>query len=135
MDLPLWLLILALLPLGGLAYTAWLIVGAVLAHRTVRLSDPVAGELTVVAVSSPSSGPGRVSFVLDGVVRGAGFAPTAVKREGRIDRGRWPWPGTVLDVEVERGDPARFNINWPAAGVDGAEAARRLAEEMRRGEA
>lgn len=84
----------------------------------------------------------RVSSVDDvllnttAVVQGDGVPPTSVSHTGLAPTTKWPRPGSVLPIIVDRADPAVFRIEWkkvPTAQVAAAAEADRLAAAMRTG--
>jgi hypothetical protein len=46
------------------------------------------------------------------VVQAEGVQPTAVAYRGLVHRDRWPMPGMVLPVTVDRADPQHVDIEW-----------------------
>jgi hypothetical protein len=63
------------------------------------------------------------------VVEADGVPATAVTYKGLAHRNRWPHPGMVLAVTVDRSDPHRFSIDWDAL-PSSRDAARVRAEQL-----
>ncbi len=76
-----------------------------------RMRDPVEGTAQVVAASaahSGTSGTGRFHLV----VEAPGVPPTAVEHKQMSPTDRWPYPGMVIPVLVDRADPQRVKIRF-----------------------
>ncbi|MBW7968783.1 hypothetical protein HYH08_05010 [Bradyrhizobium sp. BR 10289] len=59
------------------------------------------------------------------------LAATAVQHSGYdVPKPKWPRPGMMLPVTVDRADPRRFRIEWDQVPT-GREAAEQLAEHLR----
>ncbi len=76
------------------------------------MSDPVRGTAQVVAASM-NRGRGILQMcTVQLVVQADGVPPTAISYQGLVHRDRWPMPGMVLPVTVDRADPQRVEIEW-----------------------
>ncbi|MGH2634873.1 MAG: SHOCT domain-containing protein [Actinomycetota bacterium] len=76
------------------------------------MDDPVRGTAQVV---SASANRGRGIFQtcnLQLVVQAEDVPATAVSFSGLVHRDRWPMPGMVLPVTIDRSDPQNVNIKW-----------------------
>lgn len=103
-----------------------------------KMRHPVAGEAHVVSCSGPGESASYTNYSMTAVVRGDGVPPTSVRHKGIAPTAKWPYPGTVLPVTVDRADPSVFRIEWdrvPTGRESGAAEADRLAEAMRAGTA
>jgi Short C-terminal domain len=98
------------------------------------IKDPVRGTGQVVSASM-YRGDGiyqRCSINL--VVQAEGIPATAVQFEGLVHRSRWPVPGMVLPVTVDRVDHRRVKIEWdevPSSADRSRHSAENLATMMR----
>jgi hypothetical protein len=63
------------------------------------------------------------------VVQGDGVPATAVEHHGLAHHSRWPSPGMVLPVTVDRSDPSRLKIEWDEMEAS-SDRSRRTAEGM-----
>lgn len=102
------------------------------------MRHPVAGEAHVVSCSEPGESASYTNYSMTAVVRGDGVPATSVRHKGIAPTAKWPYPGTVLPVTVDRADPSVFRIEWdrvPTGRESGAAEADRLAESMRAGTA
>jgi hypothetical protein len=76
------------------------------------MRDPVRGTAQVVAASM-NRGRGILQMcTVQLVVQAKGVQPTAVSYQGLVHRDRWPMPGMVLPVTVDRADPQHVDIEW-----------------------
>jgi hypothetical protein len=76
------------------------------------MEDPVRGTAQVVAASM-NRGRGILQMCdVQLVVQAEGVQPTAVAYRGLVHRDRWPMPGMVLPVTVDRADPQHVDIEW-----------------------
>jgi len=76
------------------------------------MDDPVRGTAQVV---SASANRGRGVFQtcnLQMVVQADGVPATAVSFNGLVHRDRWPTPGMVLPVTVDRSAPRNVTVEW-----------------------
>jgi hypothetical protein len=104
----------------------------------MRMKDPVEGSLNVVGISMPDPTATSANYRLDGVVSGPNIAPTPVVHHGMASLSKWPSPGDVLPVTVDRAKLDRLVIHWEqiTTGKAAAQsAAAQLAEQMRGGTA
>jgi hypothetical protein len=102
----------------------------------MRMKDPVEGSLNVVGISMPDPTATSANYRLDGVVSGPDVPPTPVVHHGMASVRKWPSPGQVLPVTVDRAKPERLVINWDKVTTGQAaaqSAAAQLAEQMRGG--
>lgn len=98
-----------------------------------RMDDPVAGSYTLTACSGGSADAAYSNCRMQGVVTAPGVPPMAVEHLCTAPTRKWPMPGDVLPVTVDRADPSRLRVDWDAvpAGRDrGMREAARLAEQM-----
>jgi len=83
--------------------------------RLKGISEPVDAEFRIVACSTNSGGAVYENCTMDGVVSGAGFDPVPVHHTSMVTpTAKWPYPGVVLPVTVDRKHPDRLKINWDA---------------------
>ena len=98
------------------------------------MTDPVKGTAQVVAASM-NRGRGILQMcTIQLVVQADGVPPTAVSHTGLVHRDRWPTPGMVLPVTLDRADPQRFDIEWDevqSSGDRSRQSAENLAAMMR----
>jgi hypothetical protein len=99
-----------------------------------KMKDPVRGTAQVVSSSLPPHAThGRCKMHL--VVQADGLDATAVEHGAWIvPTDRWPYPGEVLPVTVDRLNPERIDIDWdevPKAGEQSAAQAEALAAQLR----
>jgi hypothetical protein len=78
----------------------------------LRSQDIVAGTLTVIGISRPRPGTVISRYKMDAVVLGPGVQATSVMHRGVAPVAKWPKPGTVLPVRVNRIKPERLVIDW-----------------------
>ncbi|MDI4236780.1 hypothetical protein OZ411_28615 [Bradyrhizobium sp. Arg237L] len=103
--------------------------------KRVRITNPVGGQLQVVACSPFPDAAGEAILCpkcdIDGVITAERLAATAVQYSSyEVPKPKWPRPGAVLPVTVDLADPNRFRIEWDQVPT-GPEAAERLAETLR----
>ncbi len=98
------------------------------------MRDPVRGTAQVVSASM-NRGRGVLQMcTIQFVVQAEGVPPTAVAHHGLVHRDRWPMPGMVLPVTVDRADPQRVDIEWDevqSSGDRSRQSAENLAAMMR----
>ncbi len=94
-----------------------------------RMSDPVAGTYQLTSCSAASYDASYSNCRMYGVVVAPGVGPVAVEHGCVAPTKRWPQPGQVLPVTVDRADPARLEITWDEVPT-GREAGRQLAEQQ-----
>jgi hypothetical protein len=76
------------------------------------MRDPVRGTAHVVSASM-NRGRGILQTCdVQLVVQADGVQPTAVAYRGLVHRDRWPVPGMVLPVTVDRAEPQHLEIEW-----------------------
>jgi hypothetical protein len=93
------------------------------------MEDPVRGTAQVVSASM-NRGRGILQMCdVQLVVQAEGVQPTAVAYRGLVHRDRWPMPGTVLPVTVDRADPQRVDIEWDEV-VSSKDRSRQSAEDL-----
>lgn len=80
--------------------------------KSRRMADPVRGTLQVTSASQCDSSATSANFTLHGVVSGDGLVPTPIQHSGMARTSKWPYPGEVLPVTVDRADPTRIRIEW-----------------------
>lgn len=104
-----------------------------------RIKDGRRGQARVVSASGPPRANASYSNCrMDLVVEVEGMAPYAhTHKETLTPVAKWPFPGTVLPVEVAADDPTRLKVLWKELpGTDerraaSREAAERMAASMR----
>lgn len=94
-----------------------------------RIKDPVEGQAQIVSCSSPpyqaTSGMCRMQLVIQ-----APDIPAFSAQDSRMASvKRWPQPGMVLPVTVDRNDPSRFKLDLDGI-PDGRDQAAAQAEQM-----
>jgi hypothetical protein len=106
-----------------------------------KMSDPVRGTANVVSstdyrpelgTAASSSGSWRCRMTC--VVQADGVPAQSAHYDGDAPTLRWPWPGTVLPVTVDRADPTEWVVHWdevPTAGESNQAEADALAASMR----
>jgi hypothetical protein len=100
----------------------------------LRMKDPVEGTLTIVGITSPDPTATANNYRLDGVIVADGLEATSVTHHGMTSVSKWPYPGQVLPVTVDRKNPKVFVVHWEdiPTGNDSAKAqADALAASMR----
>lgn len=76
------------------------------------MQDPVRGTAQVVSASM-NRGRGVLQMcTMQLVVQAEGVPATAVSFSGLVHHKRWPMPGMVLPVTVDRADPQNVKIEW-----------------------
>lgn len=76
-----------------------------------RMKDPVEGIATVVSSTSPPDHASSANCRMNLVVEAEGVAPTSVNVKSMIvPVKKWPYPGTVLPVLVDRANPENVKI-------------------------
>ena len=78
------------------------------------MTDPAEGSLTLTGTSAlPTLGVRAQSYAFTGVVAAPGLPATAVEVHGLIaPADKWPQPGAVLPVVVDRAEPEKIVIRW-----------------------
>ena len=98
------------------------------------MKDPVRGSAQVVSATGYHGRGIYQSCTMQIVVQAEGVPATAVKFEGLVHNKRWPRPGMVLPVTVDRADPQNVKIEWDEvehSGERAAASAEQLAAAMR----
>lgn len=98
-----------------------------------RMDDPVDGTYTLTACSGGSSDAAYSNCRMQGVVTAPGVPPVAIEHLCTAPTRKWPMPGDVLPVTVDRADPSRLRITWdavPGARDRAMREAARLAQQM-----
>lgn len=77
------------------------------------MTDAVAGAYRVTVCGLPADHHAMVeSHRMQGVVSAPEVEPTAVELWESVPHKRWPRPGDVLPVFVDRADPTRIRVRW-----------------------
>lgn len=77
------------------------------------MKDPVRATATVVSSSQAASNVMYAPLHMNLVVQAEGMAPTSVEYRQRAARTkRFPFPGQVIPVEIDRSDPTRVEVLW-----------------------
>ena len=98
------------------------------------IKDPVRGTGQVVSASMYRGDGVYQMCSINLVVQAEGIPATATQFQGLVHRNRWPFPGKVLPVNLERTDPTRFEIVWdevPSSADRSQQAAEGIAAAMR----
>jgi hypothetical protein len=78
-----------------------------------KLKDPVQGTAQVVASSRPPHNTLYSPLEMTLVVQADGIAPTSVRHKQKAARtNKFPVPGQVIPVEIDRRDPTRVRVLW-----------------------
>ena len=80
----------------------------------LRKQDVVDGTLTIIGISHPRPGAIISRYRMDAVVYAPGVPATSVMHRGVAPVAKWPKPGSVLPVHVNRVKPERLVIDWDA---------------------
>ncbi len=84
-----------------------------LLDRLKGISQPIDAEFRIVACSANSGGAVYENCSMDGVVTAPGMDPVSVHHSSlATPTAKWPYPGVVLPVTVDRDHPDRLKINW-----------------------
>ena len=76
-----------------------------------RMKDPVEGIATVVSSTGPPDHATSANCRMNLVVQAEGVPPTSVSIKSMIvPVKKWPFPGTVIPVQVDRADPQKVKI-------------------------
>jgi hypothetical protein len=97
--------------------------------RSRAMVDPVLGTLLVTGSHGDPAGAVYASCHLTGVLTGPGVPATAVTHDGYVRSAKWPAPGAILPVIVDRVRPRRFEVQWDQVGT-GHQLALRQAEQI-----
>src|SRR4051794_18160038 len=76
------------------------------------MADPVAGTAQVVSASMNRGRGVYQSCGMQPVVQADGVPATAVELNELVHRSRWPMPGMVLPVTVDRAQPRNVKVAW-----------------------
>ena len=98
------------------------------------MSDPVPGQAQVVSASAHNGRGVYQSCNLNLVVQADGVAPVSVRHACIAPAKKWPVPGSVLPVTVDRANPQALRIEWDRVESSGDRAARTaeaIAAQMR----
>jgi hypothetical protein len=101
---------------------------------SMRMDDPVRGTAQVVSTSGNDGEAVWQNTRMHLVVQADGLPPTAVEHYAIAPTAKWPMPGQVLPVTVDRANPQRLKIIWEGVEHSGERAARSaeaLAAQMR----
>src|SRR6266571_1024786 len=80
--------------------------------KGANLQDPVRGTAQVVSCSGYRGDGVYQNGHMELVIQAEGISARAVQFQGLMHRDRWPHPGMVLPVSIDRADPSRFRIEW-----------------------
>ena len=102
--------------------------------KGASLQDPVRGTAQVVSCSGYRGDGVYQNGHMELVIQAEGIPAKAVQFQGLMHRNRWPRPGMVLPVSIDRADPSRFRIEWDevqSGHERGQQAAEAIAAAMR----
>jgi hypothetical protein len=106
-----------------------------------HMSDPADGQLQLTACSGGVSGALYSNCTMQGVVTAPGLPPTAVEHLCLAPTKKWPQPGQLLPVRVDRADPTRLEVLWNSMPTNqelgqqqAQQEAQRLAAQMSAGQ-
>jgi hypothetical protein len=102
--------------------------------RHKRMSDPVAGSFQLTSCTVSGSSAVNASCHMSGLVTAPGVDPVAVEHRCTAPTQKWPQPGQVLPVRVDRADPTRLEISWDQV-LTGQELGLRRAEQQAQADA
>src|SRR3954454_4569650 len=80
--------------------------------KGARMKDPVRGQAQVVSCSMNRGDGVWQNCHMQLVVQGEGVPATSAEHNELIHRNKWPSPGIVLPVTVDRSNPSKFKIEW-----------------------
>lgn len=83
---------------------------------SARMKDPVRGVAQVVSTTAHHGDGVWQNCRMNLVVQGEGVEATAVEHSELVRASRWPAPGMVLPVTVDRKDPHRLKVEWDEVG-------------------
>ncbi|MDQ3461581.1 MAG: hypothetical protein M3471_00880, partial [Actinomycetota bacterium] len=78
----------------------------------MTITDGVDGTATVVSIGRPHSHAVRYLLPVRLSVQAPGMAPFLHETSALIHRDRFPEPGVLVPVTVDRTDPRRVKIHW-----------------------
>ena len=93
------------------------------------MSEPVEGTFQLTGCSPTDYGASYATCSMTGVVTAPGLMPTAVHVTEMAPTNRWPQPGRVLPVVVDRADPHRLQVSWDRI-PSGREATLQMAQQL-----
>jgi hypothetical protein len=106
-----------------------------------KMRDPVRGTANVVSstdyrpeLGHAVSASGSWRCTMTCVVQADGVPAQSSRYADDAPTARWPWPGTVLPITVDRADPTDWVVHWdevPTAGESNQAQADSLAASMR----
>ena len=101
-----------------------------------KMDDPVRGTAQVVSATMHHGRGIYQMCEMQLVVQADGVPATAVAFGGLVHRDRWPFPGAVLPVTVDRADPHTVSIEWDevASSKDRSRASAESLAAMMRGD-
>jgi hypothetical protein len=77
------------------------------------IEDPLSGAYRLTSCSVLKTRTPYSSCIMTGEVSGAGIPSRTVRHESPLaPRDRWPVPGQVLPVTVDRNDPEQLRVLW-----------------------
>jgi hypothetical protein len=80
--------------------------------KGARMKDPVRGQAQIVSCSMNRGDGVWQNCHLNLVVQGEGVPATSVEHNELIHRNKWPSPGMVLPITIDRSNPQKFKIEW-----------------------
>ena len=95
----------------------------------LRMKEPVRGTAQVVSATAHRGDSSWQDIRLTLVVEADGVPATPVEHRGMCRADRWPSPGDVLPVTVDRRKPKRLKVEWDEVG-SARDSAWRLATEI-----
>lgn len=101
---------------------------------SIRMDEPVPGTAQVVSVSHYDGDATYQNARMDLVVQAEGVPATHVQHHALVAAAKWPSPGQVLPVTVDRANPQRLKIDWDQiedSGTQAARSAEALAAQLR----
>lgn len=94
-----------------------------------RIKDPVQGEAQIVGCSSPPARATSGSCRMQLVIQAPGIPAFSAEDTRVATVKRWPSPGLVVPVTIDRGDPSRFKLDLGVI-TDGRDEAVAQADQM-----
>lgn len=76
------------------------------------MDDPVRGTAQIVSASMHHGRGIYQSCRMNVVIQAEGVPATAIQLDVLAHQEKWPFPGMVLPVTVDRADPAKVEIEW-----------------------
>jgi hypothetical protein len=93
------------------------------------MKDPVRGTAQVVSCTSHHGRGVYQSCRMQLVVQAEGVPATAVEHSELVHNKRWPMPGMVLPIAIDRADPQQVKVEWDEVETS-SDRARRSAESL-----